>query len=282
VGLEKNFRPQKLKILAYGKTPKNKEVEVPPHATFEVMYNPESVVIEFRNRWQKPQGIGTHGVDLSFAANEPERIRFKLIFGGTDVDNAFTKENWGTTIVPGAMSIINSSDGEVVIRKVEEFLKITTQRISDSHDPCFLVLQWGTVFTRLADTQELPKIASKSLEKDLIAGMMKSSAKKLISYPCRLESVDLAYTQFDRQGNPLRAELDTVFMEDGKNELGGGLQSPDVTHARTVKAGDSLPLMADDIYQDSSWYMKIAETNQLDSVRNIRAGESIVFPPIAG
>lgn len=92
-----------------------------------------------------------------------------------------------------------------------------------------------------------------------------------------MKSVDVNYTLFDRMGNPLRAELDCVFTGDGDVPE---MQSPDVTHARAVDSGDSLPLMSSRIYDDPSYYMKVAEANNLDSVRNIPAGESIVFPPV--
>ncbi len=276
------FRPQKLKILAFnGK--KDADLSKPGEQSepFEVMYNPASVQIEFKNQWQKPQGIGTIGVDLAFAATKPERIRFKLLLGGTSVDDVLG----GRKLFSPTPQSFYLEPVSNVTQQVTKFLMVTTQAQVDTHAPCFLVLQWGNVFKRLKDSvskdiiRQMSTLRSREFDTKL-SEKIGNESDSFISYPCRLESVDVLYTQFDRGGNPLRAELDTVFIEDGKDQLEGGLQSPDVTHARTAKAGDSLPNMAEDIYEDASYYMKIAEANQLDSVRNISAGESISFPSV--
>lgn len=277
------FHPERLKILAYTSKTDRDDNTNPPDAIFKAMFNPESVKIKFENNWQKPQGIGTQGVDVIFASNKPEKLRFTLIFSRTGVEHVHKGWQAGkgvigtvTTMASGVATNIISSASAVeemasagVSSEVRRFLKITTQITNQSHQPCYLLLQWGHVFMRLSNAEPT------------LDPIVSSAEDKYFSYPCRLESVDVAYTQFDRMGNPLRAELDTVFIEDGKKIIGQGLQSPDITHARTVEAGDTLPLMADRIYEDPSYYMKVAEANEMDSVRSVQPGESIVFPPIA-
>ena len=56
--------------------------------------------------------------------------------------------------------------------------------------------------------------------------------------------------------------------------------SPDLTHYRTVNAGDTLPLMCHRIYQDSKYYIEIARVNDLLDFRNLEPGRRVFFPPL--
>ncbi|MGR9053652.1 MAG: LysM peptidoglycan-binding domain-containing protein, partial [Gammaproteobacteria bacterium] len=58
------------------------------------------------------------------------------------------------------------------------------------------------------------------------------------------------------------------------------LSSPDLTHARMVLAGDTLPLMTERIYGTSKYYLRIAQINGLDDFRNLKPGSMLVFPPL--
>jgi nucleoid-associated protein YgaU len=53
-----------------------------------------------------------------------------------------------------------------------------------------------------------------------------------------------------------------------------------LTHARTVEIGDRLPLMTHQIYDDQSYYLKVAKANGLTSFRKLTVGKDINFPPI--
>ncbi|NEQ32299.1 MAG: hypothetical protein F6K04_15070, partial [Leptolyngbya sp. SIO4C5] len=122
--------------------------------------------------------------------------------------------------------------GKFSIRKtihdrVEEFLDIAARMDGDIHAPRYLKLEWG----------------------DLI-------------FDCRLQSVDVGYTLFNRSGTAIRAELDAVFLEDLNPEKLAKLtnkSSPDLTHTRTVTGGDTLPIMAHRIYRDPTYYMRVAQ-----------------------
>lgn len=99
-----------------------------------------------------------------------------------------------------------------------------------------------------------------------------------------LESMDIAYRLFNAQGLPLRAVVRVSFIgsiEDVKRLHLENASSPDLTHVRTVKAGDSLPLMCHRIYGDASYYVAVAAANQLTDFRNLKEGTIIKFPPLA-
>ncbi|MBC6996655.1 hypothetical protein QWY85_08930 [Neolewinella lacunae] len=99
----------------------------------------------------------------------------------------------------------------------------------------------------------------------------------------QLQSLNVDYSLFDRKGKPLRAKALATFVEfiDAKTrESLKKKNSPDLTHVRTVGAGDTLPLMCYRIYGDSAYYVQVAAANQLASVLDLRPGQRIVFPPI--
>ncbi len=129
-----------------------------------------------------------------------------------------------------------------VKNKVNRFLKFFYSPEEETHSPNRLHVSWGVVnFT----------------------GMM--------------ESVSINYTLFDQSGNPLRAELDITFRCDHEP---AHFSSPDLTHVRRVQAGDTLPLMAKEIYGSSRYYLLVADVNGLDDFRNLIPGTELFFPPL--
>ena len=131
---------------------------------------------------------------------------------------------------------------------VKEFVDLTFRMNGDIHEPNFLVVSWG----------------------DLI-------------YSCRLGSVEINYTQFDRSGSPTRAELNAVFIGDTEIKKRMKIEnksSPDLTHKRLVKSGDTLPLLAKEIYGSSDHYLMVATTNGLNDFRNLTPGQTLYFPPL--
>jgi len=134
-----------------------------------------------------------------------------------------------------------------VYKEVEYFLKLTTKMNGNIHEPNFLKVEWG----------------------DLI-------------FNCRLTSVDIKYTLFNRSGQPLRAELNTQFsgdIEDSKRVKQENKNSPDLTHTKTVKTGDNLPLMSHKVYNDPTYYIQLARVNNLTNFRKLKVGTSINLPP---
>lgn len=101
-------------------------------------------------------------------------------------------------------------------------------------------------------------------------------------FECRLRAADITYTAFDRDGSPLRAEVNAVFVEalaPKKNAQRLRLSSPDLTHRRVVREGDTLPLLCLEIYGSAAHYLRVAEVNGLDHPRDLRVGQELLFPP---
>jgi nucleoid-associated protein YgaU len=127
----------------------------------------------------------------------------------------------------------------------------------DTHEPNFLWVKWGGWGTELGRT----------------------------GFKCRLKRVAIAYQSFNRDGSPMRAELDIALAADDDlaNQLRTtGLNSPDVTHSRLARAGDTLPSLTREVYGSPRRVAAVARINDLDQLRVIEPGRELIFPPITG
>lgn len=159
-------------------------------------------------------------------------------------------------VKPGDLSLTFFLDGTgangvalEVQDKVAEFQRVTGYN-GDIHRPNYLVIAWGSIQVRR----------------------------------CVLKSASIAYKLFRPSGQPLRALITASFTDNADDETRVALaqdQSPDLTHARLFRAGDSLPLMCYRIYGDPAYYLEVARANGLDDFRNIAPGTRILFPPLS-
>jgi contractile injection system tube protein len=138
---------------------------------------------------------------------------------------------------------------KTVRERIDQLLKVTRQYNGEIHQTNYLIVQWGK-----------------------------------LDFSCCLSSLTINYTRFDREGNPLRAELKVSFVSDASAQTlvkQKQPSSPDLTHARIVKSGDTLPLLTKAIYGSSARYLDVARYNDLDDFRVLTPGREIVFPPLA-
>jgi LysM repeat protein len=151
------------------------------------------------------------------------------------------------------MGIFQLGATKTVSDRVKEFIDLTFRMNGNIHEPNFLVVEWGG-------------------KED--GGLI---------FSCRLASVDVSYTSFNRDGSPLRAELDVNLIsdEDVKKRMAKeNKSSPDLTHYRVVKSGDTLPLLTKEVYGSASYYLRVAQVNNLDDFRNLIPGQELFFPPL--
>ena len=73
--------------------------------------------------------------------------------------------------------------------------------------------------------------------------------------------------------HPAWKRAKTIFREAGKS-------SPDVTHVRVVKSGDTLPLLCKEVYGSAAHYLRVAHDNGLDDFRNLTPGRTLTFAPL--
>lgn len=102
-------------------------------------------------------------------------------------------------------------------------------------------------------------------------------------FDCRLDDMAVDYTLFQPGGDPLRAKVSLTFKgfkttkEESKERK---KSSPDLSHFIEVKAGDTLPLLCQKIYEQPRYYLKVAEFNGLDNFRQLKPGTILTFPPL--
>ncbi len=157
----------------------------------------------------------------------------------------------GTGVTDYGLTTLLGFGTATVSEQIDTFLKLCFHMDGAIHEPNFLKIQWGD-------------------------GVLQD-------FDCRLESVDIKYTSFDKNGAPLRATLKPVFIEDlesSKRLKLEGKSSPDLTHTRIVKSGDTLPMLAKEIYGSSKYYLQLAQVNNIDDFRNLTPGQSLFFPPL--
>lgn len=155
----------------------------------------------------------------------------------------------------GLFEIVLFFDGTGVITKdkvadqVKKVKDLIYKYNGDIHEPNYLRVYWGT--------------------QSLFQG--------------RLKSWNVNYTMLDMDGSPLRAEATAILIASvsvKKKALEEKKNSSDLTHVRTVLDGDNLPLMCYRIYGDSSYYIKVAQHNNITNFRAIKPGDVITFPPV--
>jgi hypothetical protein len=99
----------------------------------------------------------------------------------------------------------------------------------------------------------------------------------------RAIELGITHKLFNPDGQPIRTVAKVKFkgsIEEKKRAAKENKSSPDLTHRRKVKAGDTLPLMCYRIYGDPKYYLKVAEVNDLDNFRSLKPGTELIFPPL--
>lgn len=136
-----------------------------------------------------------------------------------------------------------------VMEQVELFLDVCVRIVRDTHRPPYLLLGWG----------------------------------KFI-FECVLESADISYTMFKKDGTPIRAKITASFKRSPDGELTVNRErksSPDLSHLRTVHEGDKIALMTHRIYgKNNALYLEVAKFNRLNNFRSLKPGTSLIFPPL--
>jgi len=139
-------------------------------------------------------------------------------------------------------------DSQSVQAQVDQLKKVVYSKKSDKHRPNFCMVYWGG-----------------------------------LTFQSVMSSLDIKYTLFDEDGKPLRAKVSITFMEyiaKKEREARANENSPDLTHQRTVKAGDRLDLLTYGIYNESQLFLQVAKANGLTTLRQLTPGRALIFPPL--
>ncbi|MCP3100286.1 tail protein X [Myxococcus sp. K15C18031901] len=154
----------------------------------------------------------------------------------------------GTGVVPSPLPGLMPFTEDGIAEQVAKFKNLVFTYNGNIHSPNYLKLSWGTFL-----------------------------------FKCKLSKLSMSYTLFKPDGTPLRARAKGTFL--GYNDevelaLKARMNSPDLTHVRTVQAGDTLPLMCYRIYGTSTPYVDVARVNGLSDFRQLTVGTQLLFPPL--
>lgn len=145
--------------------------------------------------------------------------------------------------------IIDGKSRNSIADDIKKFKQVLIEYKGNTHEPYHFKLVWG--------------------ERSIFKG--------------RVTEVGITYKMFNPDGTPIRAVAKVKFkssIEEQKRAAKEDRRSPDLTHIRKVKAGDTLPLMCHAIYGDPKYYLQVAAFNQLGNFRNLQPGTDLIFPPI--
>jgi nucleoid-associated protein YgaU len=212
---------------------------------FELPINPEQFSQAFKVEYDLQQTPGSKGHDPKFKFSRPEELKLDFTFDGTGV-------------VPIGNQNARADQPRQfykdLVGQVQAFLNIVYTMDGKTHKPNFLRLLWG----------------------DFPFGNKEG-------FNCILKDLQINYTLFSPDGKPLRAKLSATFVnfiEQVRRVQEEGKKSPDVTHLRKVKAGDTLPLMSYEVYGDPTYYLQVATVNGLVNFRRLATNADLRFPPI--
>lgn len=207
---------------------------------FVTLVNPEGYSRSFKIKYKDQQASGTKAQQMKFEKIEPEDIELEFLFDKTGA-------------LPGTFKStddagIKDEGKEGVWPDIEKFKKVVYNYKGEIHQPPYLIIQWGELL-----------------------------------FKCVLREMTINFKLFRPDGTPLRAVAKAKFTSTVENELRvrqEARSSPDITHVRIVKAGDTLPMMAYQVYEDPSYYIQVARANNLYNFRYLEPGTKIFFPPI--
>lgn len=156
----------------------------------------------------------------------------------------------GTGLVSTAPETLKDGDKiKPVLQQIKEFKAVVAEFSGKIHRPYFLLLTWGDAF----------------------------------NFRGVLTNMSVNYKLFKSDGTPVRAVADVSFSSSVSPALAArkaNNKSPDVTHVKQVRAGDRLPAMSNEVYKDPAYFVQVAQANNLNHLRQVPNGKSLIFPPL--
>lgn len=237
---------EKLKISTYKDSSYKDKISL---EAFQAFINPTSFSITYKSNFKDERPAGASMADLKYSDSSPSDLSIDFLFDGTGV----VQENSGNKLINTISEKLKKKSKSEFTKKavqdqIEAFYKATGKLEGSIHKPYNVIINWG-------------KLEFKGILSDLT----------------------IEYKLFNNEGAPLRAIGKAKFSESIGPELAANEennQSPDLTHKRTVKEGDTLPLMTEDIYGDSKYYLEVAKANSLINFRHLTPGQELYFPPL--
>ena len=241
---------------------------------FEVQINPEKYQRQTKIHYADQATQGKPSGERDFTRVEGETLSLNFILDGTGVvpQSLANPMNANVFVGDGAPDSVakDTANGGItdvtyVTRRVQELSKVVYNYVPEAHEPPTVFIVWGDV----------------------------------IPFKGKLDNMQVNYTLFHPNGAPLRAEVQLSFVEHRptvkkgtgtEGEAAGAnvgvgvsstpINSPDLSHSRTVTASDTLPLMSADVYGDTQYHWQVARANGLTQFRQLEPNTELLFPPL--
>ena len=204
--------------------------------------------------YTQPDFSGAHIAEFQAYVNPSEiTLAYEMEYDSAQGAGTTNSRMEFKKVKPGDMSLTFFLDGTGangraldVQDAIQQFQNVTGYN-GDIHRPNYLKVVWGTLQVKR----------------------------------CVLKSASIAYKLFKPSGIPLRAVITATFTDCADDQTRVAMaqdQSPDLTHVRLIKAGDTLPQLCQEIYGDPRYYLAVAAANGVDNFRRLKPGTKLFFP----
>lgn len=218
---------------------------------YEVMFNPTTLSLTFGAELTTLTSANTTVTSpLQTNSKENGTLTVELLVDGTGASRS-----GGVSGAAGVVGAIEAASDKFVANSIKSFYETTARSADKTHNTRFLKIHWG----------------------------------KGLMFGGKLQSATVNYLLFNRNGTPLRATISASFKQADCNAIGPkdfsqtalGFQSPDVTKLYTVVAGDTIYNIAKKEYESESYYLQIAEVNDLKNYRKLIPGTQLILPSVS-
>ncbi len=234
---------QKMTLTAYQDNTFTPDKKLPGVEPYTVLINPETYALSYSLQMDPRSAQGSSVPIIKYNKGNLQTLNFKFLFDGTGVIKTGDGGLLSGLAIPG----VNATTLDVAA-ELAKFKKVVYDYQGKIHQPPYVQIQWG-----------------------------------VLSYNCVLSRMNITFKLFKPDGTPLRAEADCTFMgvvDEKKLTALMDKKSPDLTHVRTVKEGDTLSLMCYREYGDSKYYYQVAQFNGLTDFKSLIPGTQLLFPPV--
>ncbi|MDQ2088743.1 CIS tube protein [Marimonas arenosa] len=240
---------EKMTVRAYKPTREIEEVPQlsdAPEDAYVVQINPASYSLDQTIDYSSKAAQGASGSEAVFNRAPARSVNFTFVFDGTGVVPPPPGALTGIPIAGAIESALSDQDEYVVADEIAKFNHVVYDFDGEVHRPRKVMLFWGS-----------------------------------FTFDGALTSLSYDFKLFQPDGTPLRAMATCAFREsitEMERELREAKSSPDLTHVRTLRESDSLPLLSHEIYGDPRHYISVARHNRLVNFRRPAAGTRLELP----
>jgi nucleoid-associated protein YgaU len=202
--------------------------------------------------------------DVSHAAGDAAQKVITVLFNPTDL-SVDRSSHYASMPVPGlAMPILQYIRGESDVLTLELFLDQT-----DTGSDIEATLAQLETFIQIDSGLHAPPVVEFTWAKFSFTGVISSMRERM--------------TLFSEDGRRLRARLNLTFRSYKSAEVQLRelkLSSPDRSHTRVLREGETLAHIANEVYGDPRMWRPIALANNIQRPRFIEPGTPLVIPAL--